>query len=218
MTHSSKTRRPWRVVLAAMAGMVSAGFLVAVPTAMAGASTSGGTLYVKTTGADTGTCRIFAHPCATLDYALSVASQNSQISVGPGLYTQQLVITKNVTINGTAGKTIIEPSNVAVSEPDPDRSDPVFAIIDVKPGNAVSLHNIVVNGSSAQSQFPGCGQDFVGIFYRDATGSLTTVGVNNIALPANLRGCQDGLAVYVISDPSQTSNVGMSEMTVNSYQ
>jgi len=87
----------------------------------------------------------------------------------------------------------------------------------VRPGNAVSLHNIIVNGSSAENQFTGCGQDYVGIFYRDATGSLTTVGVNNIELPPSLQGCQDGLGVYVISDAGQTSNVGMSGLNVSSY-
>jgi parallel beta-helix repeat protein len=199
------------------AGFVSAGFLIAAPVAMAGASTSGGTLFVKTTGTDTGTCRISAHPCATLDYALSVATQNSVISVGAGTFTQQLVVTKSVTIDGTAGKTFIEPSSLAVSETDPDRGGPLFAIIDVQPGNAVSLHNIIVNGSMAENQFTGCGQDYVGIFYRDATGSLTTVGVNNIELPTALQGCQDGLAVYVISDAGQKSDVGMSGLTVSSY-
>jgi parallel beta-helix repeat protein len=55
----------------------------------AGASASSHpTLYVAAGGTDSGNCRAHARPCATIGYALSQASADSRVLVGPGTYPE----------------------------------------------------------------------------------------------------------------------------------
>ncbi len=180
----------------------------------------GGTLYVSaSTGHDTGTCRLQAHPCQTIAYALTQATQNSTIRVTSGSYPQQLVITGAVTIAGpTSGSpAVIDPSTLPTSDVDSDSSEPQNAIVDVQAGGTATLKNVTVNGSAAENSFSGCGVDYVGVYYHDASGALTNVKVTDIELPQSLFGCQDGLGVYVDSDGSATSNVTMSDDSVTAY-
>ncbi|HLN15708.1 MAG TPA: hypothetical protein VK277_03040 [Acidimicrobiales bacterium] len=81
--------------------------LFAVP-----AGAVGTTLYVASTGTDTGNCQSMASPCATIGYALSQGSANDTIDVGPGTFTEEtLVMSYPVTINGAgASNTIVDVS------------------------------------------------------------------------------------------------------------
>ena len=60
------------------------------------------TRYVDgATGSDaTNNCTDHANPCATIDYALSQAAEGDTILVAQGTYTENLVITKTVTLEG----------------------------------------------------------------------------------------------------------------------
>jgi len=50
-------------------------------------ASSGGTLFVNaSTGSDTGTCRLHAHPCQTISYALTQATSGVTIQVAAGDY------------------------------------------------------------------------------------------------------------------------------------
>ena len=59
------------------------------------------TLYVDwATGSDTTDCSSYAGPCATIGYALGQAGDGDTILVATGTYTENLVITKTVTLAG----------------------------------------------------------------------------------------------------------------------
>ncbi|HXZ61298.1 MAG TPA: right-handed parallel beta-helix repeat-containing protein [Acidimicrobiales bacterium] len=198
--------------VAAMGGALS--LSVPVP---AGAAATGGTLYVTSGGTDSGTCRLHTHPCATIAYAISQANPNSTISVGAGTYTQQLVISQNLTIVGSAGQTVIEPTTLSTADTDTDSTTPQYAIIDVTPGVNVTLKGLTVNGTNAESQFDSCADNFIGVYFHDASGTMTKDTVTDIELPQADFGCQDGVGVYVASDSSGTSAVSMDHVTVNAY-
>jgi hypothetical protein len=88
------------------------------------------------------------------------------------------------------------------------------------PGTAsVSLQGLTIDGSAASTEFTGCGSDFVGVYYHDASGSLNDVDVTNVELPTELFGCQDGLGIYVAIDAASVtpSNVTMSDVSVTSH-
>jgi parallel beta-helix repeat protein len=207
------------VVIGAGAGLAFMG-----PVTQAGAS-PGGTLFVNaTSGHDTSTCRLQNHPCQTIAFALTQATQGSTIEVSAGNYPQQLVIKTNVTIAGpTSGTANIEPSTLPVSDADTDSTQPQDAIVDVTPGVTASLKHLTINGSSASTSFgSGCpADDFVGVYYHDASGTLANDSIKNVVLPPASFGCQDGLAVYVATDqnttPASSSNVTMNADKVTDY-
>ncbi len=184
---------------------------------IAGATGSGGTLYVTNTGTDSGTCRLSTHPCATIAYALTQAATDSTIDVGPGSYAQQLVISTSVSIVGSGGTVVVDPSSLPTSDTDTDSSNAQYAIVDVTSGADVTLQNLVINGANAKSQFTGCGPDFVGVYYHDSSGVMKDDTVQNVELPTADFGCQDGLGVYVASDPRDTSNLKMTGDSVYAY-
>jgi parallel beta-helix repeat protein len=195
-------------------GVIAAGAVLVAP-AVAGAS--GSKLFVNaSTGADVGTCGRLA-PCATISYALTKAPSGATIKVAAGTYPEQLVIDKNVSIVGVVNQTVIEPSVVPLADSDTDSSQPQYAIVDATSGATVNLTNLTVDGQAAQGQFNSCVNDFVGVYYHDASGTMTADTVTNVELPPADFGCQDGLGVYVASDAGHHSSVGMNYDTVTNY-
>ncbi len=195
-------------------GVIAAGAVLVAP-AVAGAQ--GGKLFVNgSTGSDVGTCGK-ATPCATISYALTQAPSGATIKVAAGTYPEQLVISKNVSIIGVVNKTIIEPSILPAADTDTDTSQSQYAIVDATSGATVNLTNLTIDGQAAQNQFNSCVNDFVGVYYHDASGTMTADTVTNIELPPADFGCQDGLGVYVASDAGHNSSVGMNYDTVTNY-
>ncbi len=195
--------------------MIAAGVALVAP-ATAGAS--GGKLFVNaTTGNDGNTCTTATSACQTISDALALAVNGSKIDVAAGSYPEQLVISKSVSIIGTANQTTIDPSTLPMSDSDTDSPQAQYAIVDVTSGAKVKLTNVKIDGQAAQSQFTGCADDFVGVYYHDASGTMSGDTVTNIELPPALFGCQDGLGVYVASDAGFTSKVSMSKDVVTAY-
>ena len=195
-------------------GVITATAVLVSP-AMAGAS--GTKLFVNaSTGNDVGTCTKTA-PCATIAYALTQAVSGATIKVAAGSYPQQLVINKSVSIVGVLNATTIEPSTLPAADTDTDSGQPQYAIVDVTSGATVNLTNLTISGQAAENQFNSCANDFVGVYYHDASGTMTGDTVTDVELPPALFGCQDGLGVYVASDTGDNSSVGMNSDTVTAY-
>jgi len=204
-------------------GLVAGGMAALTPLAQA---STGGTLYVNgSTGTDSGTCRLAAHPCATITYALTKSSTTatSTIDVTAGYYPEPLTITHSVSIVGASDSgsgstaTVIDPSTL-ITDTDTDSSTPQDTIIDVTDTTGVTLKDLEISGGNAEGDFSGCGDDFVGVYYHDSSGTMNTDQVTDIELPSDLFGCQDGLGVYVASDSGDTSAVTMTTLKVNNYQ
>jgi hypothetical protein len=170
-------------------GMISGTFTALAPLAQA---SSGGTLFANaSTGTDSGTGRLSTHPCRTISYALTEAGTDSTIKVAAGGYPQPLRIAKPVTIVGSpayAG-TVINPSTLIA---DTDTSSTQYAVIDIPDAIGVALEDLDIDDQNAQGNFTGCGPDFVGVYYHDASGTMTRDQGTNIQLPQGLFGCQDG--------------------------
>jgi parallel beta-helix repeat protein len=191
-------------------------------TPLAQASTAG-TLYVNgTTGTDTGTCRLSAHPCKTISHALSLAPATATIKVAAGTYPEALTITQPVTIIGAGASgstaTVIEPTatTTLVTDTDPNHDTTPQVIVDVSGTTGVTLKKLAVSGANAQSQFSDCTKNFMGVYFHNASGNMTNMAVTGIQLPTADFGCQDGLGVYVASDTG-SSSVSMNGLTVNTF-
>jgi parallel beta-helix repeat protein len=209
------------ISLATLLGVMGVG-LVAGPAAVAGASGSGGTLYVSTTGANTTTCRLSQHPCKTITYAVSQAAVGSVIKVAAGTYAEQVFVQgaglNNITIKGAgSGTTIVEPSTLPQTDTDSDSSTVQDAIVDVNGATGVTIKGITVNGAAASDTFTGCGVGYDGVYFHNASGTLSKVAVTNVALPTADFGCQQGQAVYVTSDAGKTSDVTMTKVAASGF-
>ncbi len=189
------------------------------------ASASPSKLYVAPGGANGGnSCQSSAHPCQTIGFALSLANAGAKIYLAAGTYNEQITITKPVTITGAgSGSSIIKPSAVPLSDTDTDSTYPQFYVVDVKNTSGVTLKGVGINGSAATPTFDNdgyaCGQDYVGIYFHDASGTLTSDSVTGINLPPDLFGCQGGQGIYVTTDhgSASPSNVTMTSLSVNNY-
>ena len=64
--------------------------------------------FVQQSGTDSGTCSLLS-PCKTIRYALTQVADGDKIQVGTGTFTENLTISRNVTIEGvSAAATIID--------------------------------------------------------------------------------------------------------------
>lgn len=161
------------------------------------------------------------------------------ICLGAGSFPEQLTISVSGTslVGAGATKTFIDPATVALNTVDYDSASSVgnaasltsaAAIILVSnstsnaPTSGVVIQGLAVNGTSASSSFGGCGPNYFGIDFQNASGSITSDAVIGVALPPPQFGCQDGLAVYVYnghyySGLSPTTTVAISGTKVVGY-
>lgn len=210
--------------VAGLLGLVGMGVLAAAPPASASGSPK---LYVTSTGTDASnnTCRLAAHPCATVVHALSVAPAGATIDVGAGTYQAPLHITQNVTIVGTNNsngkpKSIIFPATtVADTDSNPENPDAstIGALVDVTDGATADLSNLVINGSTASFGLSGCAPNYVGLYYHNASGTVSNVDIQSADLPS-APGCQSGFGAYVTTDSGPGSDVNFSGVKVANYQ
>ncbi|HVC71081.1 MAG TPA: NosD domain-containing protein [Acidimicrobiales bacterium] len=183
------------------------------------------TLYVGTSGTNVANnCQNSLNPCQTISFALSQASIGATIKVQAGTYNEQVKITQPVTIMGAgANQTVIEPTSVPLADADTDGLQPQFYIVDVTGTAGVYLKDLGINGSAATPSLDtdsfGCGQDYVGVYFHDASGSMTGDTVTGVKMPADLFGCQGGLGVYAATDSGSLtpSVLTMTSDNVNNY-
>ena len=174
----------------------------------------------------------------TISVAVSSVPAGSIIYVCPGTYAEQVVITKKLTLEGVAGNggtggsatgqnnpVIVSPAGgVLVNSSDLANGQATAAQIFVQTPSAdlatpivVSIGNITVDGSN--NGLNSCATDLVGIYYQNASGTVTHVTTRYQELPPADFGCQDGLAIYAQSGYSTggTSAVTIENSSVHDY-
>jgi hypothetical protein len=219
-----RLRIPVAISAMAVLSMV-AGFLAITAPAASGVALTN-KWYVATTGSNTGNaCTTKATPCKTIGYALAeqaASAVGGTIKVAAGTYTEQVSATSandNVTIKGAGATTVIQPpASGLLSDTDTDSTQPQFYVVDVAPGTTgFSLKGVTVDGQNGTAFLDGdgdgCGQDYVGIYYHSASGSIGNVSVNGIDMPADLFGCQGGQGIYVNSTPTGSATVSINAVS-----
>lgn len=219
-----RLRGPVTVMALAVVSMV-AGFLAI--TAPAASASGANKWFVATTGTNVdNACQTQASPCQTISYVLqeqAASLAGGTIHVAAGTYTEQLSLTAlndNVKIVGAGSTTVVQPPAAGLlSDTDTDGPYPQYYVIDVAPlATGVKLQNLSVNGTNGigflDTDGNGCGQDYVGIYYHSASGSINGVSVNGIDMPPDLFGCQGGQGIYVNSLPSGSATVSMNADTL----
>jgi parallel beta-helix repeat protein len=216
--------RLWRgkaALAAVAAGLIGGVVTVTAPPAWASLNN----WYVATTGSNSGnSCTNSLHPCQTINYAAAeqaASGVGGTIHVAAGTYTGQVTLTSansNLKLVGASDtSTIIKsPGSGLASDTDTDSSSPQYYVVDVNGASNVTIKNVMVNGSKGagflDADGNGCAQDYVGIYYHNSSGAITSVAIKGIDMPADLFGCQAGQGVYV----NGTSTVTMNKLSLKS--
>jgi hypothetical protein len=151
---------------------------------------------------------------ANIQSAVNSVPAGSTIKVCPGNYPEQVsIINKNLTLIGVAFGTsdaavVVVPGGGLVTNGVTDIfNNPVAAQIFVQ-NAAVTISHLTVDG--ANDGLTDCSIDPIGIYYQNASGTITSSAVRNVLLPPALQGCQGGLAINV------ESNTGSPAVTISS--
>lgn len=169
-------------------------------------------------------------PCASAAYttisaAIAAAHVGDTIDVCPGAYPEALLINKsNLTIVGIAtnGSSLIEllpTAGINATDIDSSASQPIEnVVVLVDSVQGVTLNNISVNGSLA-TKVLGCAPGNAGIYFRNASGTVTNSAVAYIGLnpDGTVTGCQEGLGIYVDSGAGGHANLTVSNTSVHDY-
>jgi hypothetical protein len=170
-----------------------------------------------------GTCKPTLPKYNTIQLAVNSVPAGATIQVCPGSYAEQVTINKNLTLKGiqvgtqNSAAIVVPLGGVVQNTVSLGSSTPTAAQVLIQsPATAVNISNIVVDGSN--NGISGCGPDLVGVYYQNASGSITRSGIINQALTASLNGCQSGLGIYVESGSGGASTVSITNNNVEGFQ
>ena len=155
----------------------------------------------------------------TIGAAVVAAGPGDIIKVCPGIYDEQVLVNKQVTIRGDNGA-ILKPSAMVMNTTSLASGNPIAAAIVVRPNVGV-LGNVVIDSltiDGADNGISGCAPNLIGIFYRNASGTINKVAVKNFNLGPGLLGCQSGLGIFVQGITPGVANVTIQDSSVNQYQ
>jgi parallel beta-helix repeat protein len=144
----------------------------------------------------------------TIQAAVNASSPGDTVLVCPGTYTEQVTITKNLTLQGlvvgTAGQVVITSPAAGVVANTYDLygypTSPVAAQVLVQNAHQVVLNNITVDGNN--NGIGTCATDIRGIYYQNASGTIENVTTRNqvAGYPSfALAGCETGQGIFVQS-------------------
>jgi hypothetical protein len=152
----------------------------------------------------------------TIQLAVTNAPAGSTIKVCPGTYPEQVTITKNLKVigNGPTASTVVVPAGGLVTNGVLSiHGHPTAAQILVQ-NATVTISNLAVDG--ANDGMTDCSINPMGIYFQNASGTITNNAVRNVLLPPALQGCQKGLAIDVESNVG-TPSVTISNNSVRNY-
>jgi parallel beta-helix repeat protein len=166
-----------------------------------------------------GTCKSGVH-FTTIGAAVAAAPTGATVDVCPGIYPEQVMINKNLTLIGIlpVGSTsdsavVVSPAAGLATNGSDILGNPVAAQIFVQNAD-VTVSHITVDGSN--NQLPDCSVDPIGIYYQNASGKITDSAVRDVLMDPALQGCQVGLAINVESN-SGAPAITISDNSVRNY-
>jgi hypothetical protein len=189
---------------------------------VAGGSAYGKTLVVNNNASNTSSpCKTAAY--TTIGAAITAANAGDTVEVCPGTYPEAVTINKanlkliGLTLNNSSLVELEPTAGVTTTDVNPSAENPnenVILLVDSVSGVAIS--NISVNGYQATTT---CGSGNAGIYFRNASGSVSDSAVSYIGLnpDGTVTGCQEGLGVYVDSGNGGTASLTITGTSVHDY-
>jgi hypothetical protein len=159
---------------------------------------------------------------STIQAAVNASAAGTTILVCPGVYPEQVTVNKALTIrgvrSGTSGAaTIVAPAGGIVTNTiSLATGNLIAAQMLVMETAGVNISNLAIDG--ANNKINACSPNLIGLYYRNASGTVSHVVVANQALVAVDNGCQSGLGIFAQSGNGRSSTVTIENSHVQNYQ
>ena len=173
--------------------LIQAFVLLALPASMWGT-----TRAVSNAGVILGCAATFT----TIQAAIAASAPNDTVVVcNTGLpFNEQVVISKAITLEGQTGAEI-QPNPLVANTASLTSGNPIAAAIWVTPGTTgVIISGLIVDGSL--NGITGCLPNPIGIYFQNASGTVSHNAVRYFELGAGLEGCQAGIGIFAQTDGS----------------
>jgi len=181
-----------------------------------------------------GSCEPSYTSFGTIGAAVAAArvSGSTTILVCPGTYPEQVLITKNITLKGVTSGNSGAPT---ITAPAGGLQTNATSIYSSNSGNAcggsagciqaqilvqnttATVEDLTINGTN--TNLTSCVDNPIGIFYQNASGTVTRNNVLNSVQPSGYTGCQGGNGIYVESGattiPPNPSAAGNATVTIS---
>lgn len=175
---------------------------------------------------EVGTCSPLYVQFTTIQAAINASPAGTTVAICPGIYPEQVVINKKLSLKGllpslapitASGAVIVPPLTGMVGNATSLTSgNPIAAQIYVHDAIAVTINNLTIDGNN--NLLSGCGAPtLMGIYYQNASGTISQSGVLNERMVAGSEGCQSGDGIFVQSGTG-TSAVSVTATVVQNYQ
>jgi len=154
-------------------------------------------------------------------YAINKAVAGDTVQVLAGVYNEQVIINKPLTVNGAGqGVTVIAPSPIAVNTTRVGGSSPgsaVAGIVVVDSTTGVTIRDLTVDG--AGNALTVCDPPALfGVYWRNASGTIENSEVRNIEWGSGLEGCQGANGIFAESGGTGSTNVTIHGNSVHAVQ
>jgi hypothetical protein len=172
-----------------------------------------------------GKCRGGVPSYSTIQAAVNAAAAGASVYVCPGIFPEQVTISKNLSLagvpSGNANAAVIVPPSGGLvqnaTDPSPASANPpIAAQLSVQgPNITVNLTNLTVDGSN--NQLSSCSAPtLVGVYYLHASGTLQGLNLRNQLLGSTDRACNSGLGSYL--EGTSANAITFKNSTVSNYQ
>jgi hypothetical protein len=117
--------------------------------------------------------------------AIDAAGDGYTIVIGEGTYTEQIIVDgiDDLTITTDGGPVTVKAPADVVQTTSSSSGREVHAVVTVLNSDNVMIDSILVDGDGRGNTVSGSNPNFVGVFYRNASGGLTDVDVIGIRDP-----------------------------------
>jgi nitrous oxidase accessory protein NosD len=148
--------------------------------------------------------------------AINAANPGATIRVCPGVYAEQLSISKSLSIQGDSGAVLL-PGTLAVNATG-SSGGAIAAAILVRNAINVEISGLIVD--TANNGITSCSTDLIGILFQNASGAIEHNAVRNAKLSTALNGCQsgNGIVVQTLGVSGGLFQVRITDNSVHDYQ
>jgi hypothetical protein len=165
-----------------------------------GSSDGGGpTRYVSTAGSDlANNCSTKAHPCRTIEHAVTVASPGNTVSIDEGTYIEQVTVSESLTLRGAGiDSTVIQAPATKIR----DLHDDTYVVEVLGKTTKVDISRLTVSGPGAPGGGNNCAPNALSldkgiVVEQSATLDLANAAVRNI-FDQPQSGCQRGDGISI---------------------
>jgi nitrous oxidase accessory protein NosD len=147
--------------------------------------------------------------------AIDSASPGETVRVCKGVYHEQLILSKSISVLGDPGAELI-PTAMTANATGATVADQIAAAIVVKNTTAAIVGGFYIDGSS--NGILACAPRLIGILVQDASVTIRNNAVRHFRLGSTLPGCQSGNGIEVETTSGASSVVLLHSNSVDDYQ